>query len=398
MHYSKLVFTLFCFLFLHQLTAQSNLSQGYYVGFKKDTVRGFFDFEDLAINKVDFYADKKTSVPKRLTPDNVAQIETLDSVSVFTHIYVYKDQKEPLFITKFASGNITLYKGFSSNPDEKEVFFINSIKIPLIRKISKNNPKEFLNTYFKGCELGANFSVNYAPNSLLAAIKQISKCAFPEAKVEEVVRKRRKIEVELGVKAGLYTNKSAVIGWLDDRKGDANVKSLLGLVGGIRLMNHFFFYTGLNLFQRQLINNESYTQLFCNPVGCYIDVQTPFNLTTNFLEIPFSVHYEFNKNKPKFMPKIIVGGSILRPLNATLEVYGIATTPSLGSDKLYTTGRANTSFFIGGGVKHTLKNQSILELNLKYAYETENPILLKVIHSDRFELSFNYLFSLGKKD
>jgi hypothetical protein len=392
MHYSKLVFTLFCFLFLHQLTAQSNLSEGYYVGFKKDTVRGFFDFEDLAANKVDFYADKKTSVPKRLTPDNVAQIETLDSVSVRTYIYAYKDQKEPLFITKFASGNITLYKGFSSNPDEKEVFFINSIKIPLIRKISKNNPKEFLNTYFKGCELGTNFSVNYAPNSLLAAIKQISKCAFPDAKVEEIVRKRRKIQIELGAKAGFFANQSKTERVFGGRPSGVNIKPVVGAILGVRLTNKIKFYTGVNVFTRQIINTDP-KELFCNPIGeCFTVL--PYDLSTTFVEIPLSIHYEFNANQPTFIPKLILGGSILNPINSIMDAANRAKI----SGELYNTGSPNTSFFFGGGVRRVLKNQSVLELCLKYASDVENPVRLGVITSSRFELSFNYLFRLGKKD
>jgi hypothetical protein len=237
----KLCLTVCCFiLFFTTLSAQNNLSEGYYIGFKKDTVHGFFNLDDLDNGKVYLYANRTTSVNQKLTPDNIQQIETLDSLSIRTFIYTYKDQREPLFITKYADGNVTLYRGNSTNPDEKELLLISSIKMPLIRKISQGNPREFLNTYFKGCELSNNFAIKYSQHSILAAVTEISKCAFPNAKIEEIVRKRAKIHVEIGFKTALYVGNSQVRNWLGDKKGNANVKSLVGVIGGFYCTVLFF--------------------------------------------------------------------------------------------------------------------------------------------------------------
>jgi hypothetical protein len=395
MSFSKRYFTLFCVVLCAQtLFSQNNLSEGYYVGLKKDTVHGFFNLDDLENGKVFFYANKTTSVNQKLTPDNIQQIETLNSLSIRTFIYTHHDQREPLFITKYADGNVTLYKGHSSNPDEEELFLISSIKMPLIRKISQGNPREFLNTYFKGCALGTNFSVRYTQYSILAAVTEISKCAFPNAKIEKIVRKSAKIHVEIGLKTALYVGNSYVKNWLGDKKGEVNVQPLVGIIGGFHISNSIKFYAGYNLFQRQFINNDR-PALYCSPqliYGCY--ATQPFSFVTKFAEIPFAVHYEFNKNKPTYIPKFFFGGSILKALNSKIDEYGVVTRNKGLINTAYTTGLPNTSFFIGGGVKRILKNKSIIELNLKYAYEVENPVDLAAIYSNRLELAFVYLLAL----
>jgi hypothetical protein len=388
MRIPKFYLPLFCSVFfLKVLVAQNNLSAGYYVGFKKDTVHGFFDLEDLAVNKVDFYPNKNTSAPKQLLPENVSQIETLDSVSVRSYIYSYKDQKQTLFITKFVSGNVSFYKGYSSNPDETEIFLISSNKLPLIRKISKNNPKEFLNTYFKGCELGANYTIKYAQNSLLAAITEISKCAYPTAKIEQIARKHRPIRVELGAKAGLFVNKSEIINWLGERKSNASVKPMLGFILGLDLSNKVKFYTGINSFTRQFINTDPAGRYCLFIRGC--KTIYPINMSTNFVEIPLAMHIEFNQNRPTYIPKLILGGSLLNPTNFQSNDDNKVKS----NETLYETGTINHSFFIGGGVKRLLKNYSVIELQVKYSYEVENPVSLATINSNRIELSFNYLFT-----
>jgi hypothetical protein len=406
MQLSKSFFALFfAVLCVKTAHAQNNLSEGYYVGFKKDTVRGFFDFDNLATHKVSFYAQKKGSVSQKLTPDNVQQIETTDK-SIRTFIYNFKDQKQALFIIKYVDGNVALYKSTSLNPEEPEVFFINSKKMPLVRKISAINPKVFLNTYFKGCELGTNFSVKYSENSLLAAVTEISKCAYPDVKEnsEGQIKKINgsKINIEMGLKLGYFRNQSVVRGWFGDRVTDVFYKPLVGAVLVFNISNSFKIYSGLNYFQRHL------TSPLPIEIVLYGTTQTSrfdyykassLNLETNLFEIPFSLNYEFNKKNPKYIPKVFTGISLLINQSAKFDIqpYFPASLKEPYPVKLYESNR-NYSFSIGGGVKRILKNSSSIEMNLKYALESEDPTDDGRIFSDRYELSINYLFSLGKKD
>jgi hypothetical protein len=399
MRFPKSILSAFCaVLFFTTLSAQNNLSEGYYVGFKKDTVRGFFNFDDLATHKVLLYASKMGSVSQKLTPDNVQQIETSDK-SIRTFIYSYKDQKEPLFINKYVDGNVALYKSSSLNPEEPDVFFISSVKMPLIRKISAINPKAFLNTYFKGCELGANFSVKYAENSLLAAVAEISKCAYPNAQLTKNTTKKTKFSMNIGVQAALFMNKSTVKGWLDDKPLRTNFDHLLGIILKFNFSNSIKFQTGLNYFTRHLTGVDStkvYTS-YSPIIGWVYRTDRPLEIATDFIEIPIALNYEFNRNNPAYIPILTLGASMLIPMKIKYETYFSGYGKYLDNSKgLYESSRINPSFFVGGGIKKVLKNKSSLELNLKYTFETDDPTDSGRFYSDRYVLSFNYLFALGK--
>jgi Outer membrane protein beta-barrel domain len=400
MRFSISYFTLILVIFSFTTAfAQVTLSEGYYVGFKKDTVRGFFNLDNLPAGSVLFYVNKRTSNSRKLTPNDVQQIELRDKPSIRTFFYTYKDQKESLFITKYADGNVSLYKGNSFNPDEPDVYFISSIKMPLIRKISKTHPQTFLNTYFKGCELPNNFTVQYTENSLLAAVNEISKCAFPQVEAVQDAGKIFKIQVEMGLKTALFFNQSKVKGWLNDQPLKTNTSPLVGVILGFKASNSFTVYTGVNYFRRALITTDSVRgSYFTSFTGRVYYTEPPLVFTTNFLEIPIALHYEFVKRKPTYIPKIIVGASLLTPKNPKYQEYNRKTRQYADSSAtLYESSRINPSFFIGGGVKKVFKNKSILDLNLKYAFETDDPTDKGRIFSNRFELSLNYLFPIFKK-
>jgi hypothetical protein len=77
------------------------------------------------------------------------------------------------------------------------------------------HPQTFLNTYFKGCELANNFTVQYMENSLLAAVNELSNCAYPKVEVVNNTGKANIIRLEMGVKVGVFLNKSTVKGWFN---------------------------------------------------------------------------------------------------------------------------------------------------------------------------------------
>jgi hypothetical protein len=401
MYFKSVLVIGFMTLFLTAVKAQNNLSEGYYVGFKKDTVHGFFNFDNLAHGKVFFYTNKRTSVSRILTPDAIQEIETVDKISIWTFMYSYKDQKEPLFITKYLEGNVSLYKGKSFlNPDEPDMFFISTLKMPLIRKISKTNPRTFLTTYFKGCELASNFSVLYIENSLLAAVNELSLCAFPK-KVEAVnnTGKANKIHMEVGIKTALFFNQSTVKGWFNGLPLKTNVGPLFGVIVGFNGSNSFRVFTGVNYFRRTLVTKDSIRgSYFTSFTGRVYYTDPPYAFSTDFLEIPLAIHYEFIRNKPTYIPKIIVGASILRPLNSKYQEYNRTTRQYVDSSAaLYGSSRINPSLFIGAGIKKVLRNKSIIDLNFKYSFETDDPTDDGRFYSHRYELSLNYLFPFLKK-
>jgi hypothetical protein len=394
MHCSKLILALFCVTFLHDLNAQNNLSEGYYVGFQKDTVRGFFNLENLANNKVLFYATKTAKASQKLTPETIQKIETLDKISISTFIYTYKDQREPLFLEKYAAGNVSLYKAHSLNPDEKEVFFISSTKMPLIRKISAINPKMFLNTYFKGCELSSSFGVAYTANSLLAAVTEIGKCAYPDKEIIKDMGKVNTLRVKVGVKSAVSLSYSKVKAWFGDRETDTKISPLFGGIVAFGISNNFEIYTGLNYFERHVTSARPVEIILLSsnyPKIKYDYYNAPaLKLSTRVLEIPMALHYEFSNRKPAYVPKVLAGASILLISNPKFDIRPVAPAPPYPI-KLYET-NTNFSFFVGLGVKKALANKAAVELNLKYAYESEDVFEAGRIYTNRYELSVAYLF------
>jgi Outer membrane protein beta-barrel domain len=381
----KFCLTVCCLvLFTKTLFSQNNLSEGYYVGFKKDTVHGFFNFDDLFFNKIVFYETNTSRTPKLLLPDNIQQIETLDKISIRTCINTYKDKTESIFVSKFADGDVALYRGKSRNLDEDELYFISSVKLPEIRKITKTNPKAFLNTYFKGCELNNFASVRYTQNSILLAVIKITKCAYPDKEIVKKTDESYPIKVVFGVKSGIFLNFAKTEYLLDNRPIKSNVQPVLGLIALIDMSNSTKIYTGINYFKRQLVASDSYLPIF--------------KFSTKFLEIPLAVHYDFNQNKPIYIPKIIIGMSKLIPIGSTIEDLDVSYQSSRYSITDFYKGiPKQTSFYVGIGVKKMLKDKGSIELNLKYAREKEDVTEEGRIYSDRFELSFNYLFALSKK-
>jgi hypothetical protein len=374
MRFPKFSFSLWFALFLAQpLFAQSNLSEGYYIDLKHDTIKGFFDLDDLYVNRIVFYASKTTTDAKTLLPNNITYIETVDKTMIRAFDYTYNDQKEPLFITKLTDGDIELYRGLSAKSPEKEVFFIRSTKIPEVRKITQSNPKAFLNTYFKGCELNANYDVRYTQNGLFKAVNQINACLYPEKEIVKKVKKTRPIDAAFGFKGGAFINNSKTEYLFGEREMKPTTKPILGITIALGLANSVKLYTGFNYFKRQLITSK--------PIGY---TGQPFTFSTSNIEIPIEIHFELSKNKPRYMPEIIGGMAALIPSNpSTNGVYG--------TTNFYTASHIHASYFVGGGIKKNNKDKSSLGLYLRLASDNENPVSGGHIFSKRFELSLTYL-------
>jgi hypothetical protein len=376
MRIPKLFLPVFCFvLIINTLPAQTNLSEGYYIGTAKDTVRGFFNFDNLMYKKILFYTEKTSSTSKKLTPEDISEIETVDKISIRTFNYTGGEQAELIFITRYADGSVSLYEGQTLNPQELKLVCISSIKIPLIRKISAVNTKSYLNTYFKGCELSNNFSVKYDKLSILSAVTEYSKCAYPDAKIEQKTGKSSKISVGIGVQTAAFISTTAFEGFNFNtfRSEKGEVSSNIPLFGGVIALgvsNGLKIYTGLNYFQRHF---TSFPQL---------------DIRVNWFELPLSVHYEFKKNNPKFIPKIFVGGSML--VHDKIKVNDVPYNEDFKGLNSFTV-------FIGGGLKKVFKNKSSVELCLKYAYQNEYLTLSRSIDGSRYELSLAYLLSLYSK-
>ena len=241
MRIPKLLLSVFYFmLIINTLSSQTNLSEGYYVGIAKDTVRGFFNFDNLTYKKILFYTDKTSSTSKKLAPEDIQEIETLDKISIRTFNYTGGEQAELIFITRYVDGSVSLYEGQSDNPDERNVLCISSFKIPEIRKISLRNTKMYLNTYFKGCELGTNFSIKYNKLSVLAAVKEYSKCAYLDSKITQKMGKSSKISVGMGFQTAVFMNKSTYKAPRNAQNdAESNIAPLFGGVVALGLSNKF---------------------------------------------------------------------------------------------------------------------------------------------------------------
>jgi hypothetical protein len=386
-------------LFATTVFSQNKLPEGYYVNLKKDTVRGFFDFDELFVNRVVFYATQTGKESQVLDPESVLKIETVTKMTIYPFIYTFKDKTEPIFVSKFVDGDIQVFKGKSLKIEESDVFCIRTTKQLALRKITATNPKAFLNTYFKGCELPPNFDVRYTENGLLRAVTEINNCAFPNKKIEGRTSEKHKLNVGIGFKLGGFYNKPFTTDFYGDRKSTGVINPTLGIMLTGELSNSISLYVGLNYFKRQLLVKDSFKY---NANG-YVDYYPAFEFKTNFLEVPIAVHYELNRDNPTYIPKLIAGVSALFPFGSDIkDIGGSSRLRSVYDISNYykTAQLLNLSFFVGVGMKKILANKSVVELTLKYNYDNENLentlLVTRRIHGQRLELAVSYIVPLSR--
>jgi Outer membrane protein beta-barrel domain len=214
------------------------------------------------------------------------------------------------------------------------------------------------------------------------------------------IGKHNKVHLEVGFQTAICVNNTTVKSWLNNQPIKTSVNPLFGIVVGFDVAHSFKLYTGINYFKRELIGKDSIRRAsFSSFTGWVYRVDKPFDIATEFLEIPIALHYEFNKKNPKYIPKFILGVAIMTPLRTTkyqeyFDALGRYVDATYG---LYKRGLINPSLFIGGGVRKNLKNKSSADVNLKFVYGSDDPTQEGRFYNKRLELSINYLFALGRK-
>lgn len=378
-----------------------NLHQGFYL--TKDSLRksGFFALDGLDNNIVRYYVTETDPNPVKLTPGDAVYIEGTSGWEVFTQNVVFEQKPEKIFIVSVLSGDIRLYRGYSEK--QGKLFFLSTRDRPAIMPINKHAPGPFLKTYFSGCEI--THPVEYTENSLLRVLEKYGACrGLKSAPV--VISYKKKISVSFGLKGSYYSgepnvkdfyggNYAAVSGWSPGAIMQVNVVERFSLRAGIAWYSKKLSSDTL---ERSIIHQDPWSFNYRDPV----------EFSVSSLEIPLEVVWVILPRK-SLTPYFSIGGGVAFPLQSKLEKHFTAPIyfePSVFSftldeviaaipDKMTPVKQA---FFSGAaqiGILKKFKNQSVLDLGLRYAssnekYETR--IGQATVQMNRLEMVLNYFF------
>jgi hypothetical protein len=384
------VFLLFLLILLVEtaFSQTSKVVEGYYLDLKKDTVRGFFNFDDLEQNRVAFYQSKTTNDYSTLRPNDVIEIKSVNKVTLISFNYGYE---KSVFLSKLFSKDINLYKTYFK--DEGEVFFISTLINPNIVRIDRNNPKAFFETYFEACKLDNNIVVNYSEKSLSSAVSTLNKCAHLEKKKEilsEQTKLRRRFSVSLGVVLGAFSAKPAIVEGTYAGTYDALAPTpSLGLLATLNMPYNLRLKIGLNTFSKRIGKSDTLITSIYTPQygGANFYYKTPFEFTYSVTEIPIELGYYFKFISPKITPMVAVGLSALIPQKPTIvkafsaDYYkfepkeplpvSFYTVPKPPNSSTFIVNNWNMAYYVSAGVNLSLNTHSSLELSVRRVKDTD---------------------------
>jgi opacity protein-like surface antigen len=417
-------FYLMLMLCLFNMTAifaqKSDIKQGYYLDTTDKRVDGFFDFDKLEENIVFFSPTNSEKGMKRIAPFGISKIVTDDTISIFIQKIEQNNVNEYLFLEPLLTGSVNFYRGFSSK--KEEVFFINTIDNPKIRRINHIDPKSFLKIYFNGCEQVKKqlSSVRYDRASLRSAIKQFEDCYVKNGVSYNVqtVKKLTNSYFEIGGQVGFSFSRS-----------NANLEKQSNFTGfplGIQLRynirKNMFFTLGLRYSQLSLSGFDNDSVIIRSPgrYAAYFYVyKTEPSIKNSIVEFPFEFGYKFKPIK-SFIPFLTFGANISKEVSSFKTLFkpdyyyfrplpgaeglpeswyleGLPASPTFNPfDKNGERSYLNFSLFGGIGLRKELNTKWSLEGSLRYQnkFATLSDGANETISTNiqRVELNFNLLY------
>jgi hypothetical protein len=412
------VFFMFLIILLVEtaFSQTSKVIQGYYLDLKKDTVRGFFNFDDLEQNRVSFYPSKTSSEYTTLRPNDVIEIKSPNKVTLISFNYGYE---KSVFLAKLFSKDITFYKTYFT--DEGEVFFISTLINPNIVRIDKNNPKAFFDTYFEACKLDKNTSVIYSEKSLSAAVSTLNKCANLEKKKEILTEKtklKRRFSVSLGGVLTAFSGKRAIVE--DTYAGTYDALAFtprLGLLATLNMPYNIRLKIGINTFSKKIGKSDSLTTSIYTPQygGANFYYKTPFAFKYREIEVPLELAYYFKFINPKITPMVAVGLSVLIPHKPAIvkdfptDYYkfepkqllpvSFYTVPKPPNASTFIVNNWSSAFYLSAGVNVSLNKHSSIELSVRHvndkdSFLSENGVTN--VKTSRLEFAVGYLYTFNR--
>lgn len=379
-------------LFIIQFCFAQNATfiKGYYVTTNNDSIQGYFDFEKLPYNTIFFSKENNAKNILQLDIKNLSKIIGDDGRKILVQPITSKGKDERIYITSIILGKINLFRGFSSN--NEDIFFISCDDIPEIKRINKSDPLKFLNIYFKDCKNSEKITVFYETSSLQAAIRHFNKCYKPlEQNLEFKNNKNNNFAVSIGIGTNANIYFPSIKGW-DGGNYKTQAAMNFGFIARFRLSNAISLSTGLSFYNKKFNSpKDSIEKIVYGPqptqqVGYFY--KAPISINYKTLEIPLEMTYRYYKLRKKNIPFLSFGFSIWFPSNVQKsndfkEPYKIGNMPYSSTTFFFYPNltsvleKPNNSFtnfyslFATLGTSKTFNKNAILELGLKYAYESE---------------------------
>ena len=382
--------------------------QGYYVSKSKDTISGFFDTENLNYNRITFSSDKDMKASKKLYPTDVEMVKLSDNRTIFPKILTFEGVEEPIFVLMILSGDVNLFKGISKK--EGDVFYINAVDRPDLKRINKTDPKLFFQVYFNKCKNAKLYDVRfYDASSLKFAIINYSKDCYGSTASTTGTKLPliRAFNIGLTSSVNLFNNS-------DGFKEQVNVN--YGFKMRFDVSNSVGIGVGL-AFQNKTFASKSESIFFWRYGADSYYAYTTYKASCTTLQIPIELTYRFYNVKSAYIPFIAVSYSICKPYNlrGSRDASTIVNVNGPGSFVLnaQNTGLPQPTLELNkddpayyyaasvkvGVIKSVSKNQ-LLECGLVYSYDLETLNLSstqRIFISNSAGIFFNYLFSFQKK-
>ena len=392
--------------------------QGYYVSKSKDTISGFFDIENLNYNRITFSSDKDMKASKKLYPTDVEMVKLSDNRTILPKILTFEGVEEPIFVMTILSGDVNLFKGISKK--EGDVFYINAVDRPDLKRINKTDPKLFFQVYFNKCKNTKLYDVRYYDASSLkfAVINYSRDCYGSTASTTGTkLPLIRAFNVGLTSSVNLFNTKDAYSNLSDEFENQVNVN--YGLKMRFDVSNSVSIGVGLAFQNKTFASKKEYLSSFWSYQGESYYAYTTYKASCTTLQIPIELTYRFYNVKSAYIPFIAVSYSICEPYNlrASQEASTIVNINGPGSFVLnaqntglpqprlqLNNGPEPVSYYAASvkvGVIKSLSKNRLLEFGLVYSYDSEIFYLSGFgknnFVSNGVGIFFNYLFSFQKK-
>lgn len=384
---------------------------GHYLSPAGESIRGYFNFENLSFNSVRFSPNQSAYGTVLLDPKTASRIEANDGTLVLSETLSFQGDTESIFIVRVLEGDINLYLGASKA--QGELFFLNTSDVPAIVKINKRSPRTFLEGYFPGCDYRSTIPYNEA--SLIKALKKFHACRYPTSRdfAPALPGNRQKKAIAIGLKGGWQFGESRINGWFQEASIPMQGPGV-GALLRVQFSNHVSLFSGVSVVYENYRWHGHFTA-HRNDADYFYQADLQFGY--HFAEIPIGVDYRF-RTAHRWMPHVFAGFALLTSVrNPEVQgsygkpydlerIYPWATLedgPELLTPEFVPWAKFGTSFFAGFGYDFWQNDRSCLGLSLKgsldsqsiYGPGAEQDVFdIITISAYRLELAATYQFTL----
>lgn len=425
---SKSLFRSICFtliLLQQSLFAQkAEISNGYYISSKGDSLSGQIYFGDIRYNILKFRSSNQDPWTN-LSPQLVKVVAGEKELHILSKEIRTSEGAEYIFVQRVLEGGYSLYKANTSK--DIALFFV---QMPEDKNLVKINPLGYgsqLKSLLDSCgqKLAAS-NLRYTAESLSRYFVQANQCAYPDTKKSTI---KNKIKPRLGIGlSAMYYNINPTVGENTIFSGDyKNVGRFNGGVSvRLQINTAFSFHVGLNYVDKRIKSDSvllkiKYYREEPGYLPYYDKAYYRFAPDLNFTywEIPIGFTHSFLPDR-KLSPSYSFGFTVQIPNTQKIEHdwgYPICVN-SPGQVCFLPPGEvghispiwakankdARVNFFVGLGLRKTLKSKNEWELRVDYYNQLEKAkaevskigIANLFMRTSRFQASVNYYFYFKK--